>query len=187
MTTWKKGFRPCWRRCVSIPLDVREGGCLPGSELAHSHWESRKQSPVRAWENRQGDGLVREWGEVHVVNWRFMSPSSHPSEKAMAPPLPYSCLENPMDGGALKAVVHGVAEGRTRLSDFTFTFHLCIGEGNGNPLQCSCLENPRDGGAWWAAIYGVTQSWTWLKWLSSLPSICWSPKVMVFGGEAFGG
>ena len=28
-----------------------------------------------------------------------------------------------MDGGAWKAAVHGVAEGRTRLSDFTFTFH----------------------------------------------------------------
>ena len=38
-------------------------------------------------------------------------------------PLQYSCLENPMDGGAWKAAVHGVAEGRTRLSDFTFTFH----------------------------------------------------------------
>ena len=36
-------------------------------------------------------------------------------------PLQYSCLENPMDGGAWKAAVHGVAEGRTRLSDFTFT------------------------------------------------------------------
>ena len=38
--------------------------------------------------------------------------------------LQYSCLENPMDGGAWKAVVHGVAEGQTRLSDFTFTFHF---------------------------------------------------------------
>ena len=76
-------------------------------------------------------------------------------------PLQYSCLENPMDRGAWKAAVHGGAEGRTRLSDFTFTFHFslsCIGEGNGNPLQCSCLENPRDGGAWWAAVYGVAQS-----------------------------
>ena len=36
----------------------------------------------------------------------------------------YSCLENPMDGGPWKAAVHGVAEGRTRLSDFTFTFHF---------------------------------------------------------------
>ena len=29
-----------------------------------------------------------------------------------------------MDAGAWKAAVHGVAEGRTRLSDFTFTFHF---------------------------------------------------------------
>ena len=39
-------------------------------------------------------------------------------------PLQYSCLENPMDGGAWKPAVHGVAEGRTQLSDFTFTFHF---------------------------------------------------------------
>ena len=38
--------------------------------------------------------------------------------------LQYSCLENPMDRGVWKAAVHGVAEGRTRLSDFTFTFHF---------------------------------------------------------------
>ena len=38
-------------------------------------------------------------------------------------PLQYSCLEDPMGGGAWWAAVHGVAEGRTRLSDFTFTFH----------------------------------------------------------------
>ena len=39
-------------------------------------------------------------------------------------PLQYSCLENPMDGGAWWATVHGVAKSRTRLSDFTFTFHF---------------------------------------------------------------
>ena len=39
-------------------------------------------------------------------------------------PLQYSCLENPMDGGAWKAAVHGVAEGRTRLSEFTFTIYF---------------------------------------------------------------
>ena len=37
-------------------------------------------------------------------------------------PLQYSCLENPMDGGAGKAAVHVITEGWTRLSDFTFTF-----------------------------------------------------------------
>ena len=39
-------------------------------------------------------------------------------------PLQDSCLENPMDGGARWAAVHGVAKSRTRLSDFTFTFHF---------------------------------------------------------------
>ena len=39
-------------------------------------------------------------------------------------PFQYSCLENPMDEGAWKAAVHGVTEGWTRLSDFTFTFHF---------------------------------------------------------------
>ena len=38
--------------------------------------------------------------------------------------LQYSCLENPMDGGASCAAVHGVAKSWTRLSDFTFTFHF---------------------------------------------------------------
>ena len=63
-------------------------------------------------------------------------------------PLQYSCLENPIDGGAWWAAVCGVAK-----SDMTEQLHFhfslsCNGEGNGNPLQCSCLENPRDGGAW---------------------------------------
>ena len=39
-------------------------------------------------------------------------------------PLQYSCLENPMDGGAWWAAVHGVAKSRIRLSDFTFTFQF---------------------------------------------------------------
>ena len=36
----------------------------------------------------------------------------------------YSCLENPMDGGAWWAAVQEVTKSRTRLSDFTFTFHF---------------------------------------------------------------
>ena len=43
-------------------------------------------------------------------------------------PLQYSCLENPMGGGAWWAAVHGVAKSRTRLSDFTFTFHFHASE-----------------------------------------------------------
>ena len=39
-------------------------------------------------------------------------------------PLQYSCLENPVDGGTRWAAVHGVTEGLTWLSNFTFTFHF---------------------------------------------------------------
>ena len=41
-------------------------------------------------------------------------------------PLQYPCLENPKDGGAWWAPVHGVAKSQTRLGDFifTFTFHF---------------------------------------------------------------
>ena len=39
-------------------------------------------------------------------------------------PLQYSCLENPMDGGPWWAAVRGVAQSRTRLSNFTFIFHF---------------------------------------------------------------
>ena len=41
-------------------------------------------------------------------------------------PFQYSCLENPMDGGAWWAAVHGVAKSRTRLSDFPFTVYFHV-------------------------------------------------------------
>ena len=54
--------------------------------------------------------------------------SIHGSERSRGEgngkPLQYSCLENPMDRGAWQAAVHGVAGSRTRLSNFTFTFHF---------------------------------------------------------------
>ena len=80
-------------------------------------------------------------------------------------PLQYSCLENPMDGGGWKAVVHVITEGGSDTTERLHFYFLlsCIGEGNGNPLQYSCLENPRDRGAWWAAVHGVAKSRTRLR------------------------
>ena len=81
----------------------------------------------------------------------------HLSSPSNGTPLQYSCLENPMDGGAWKAAVHGVAKSQTRLSDFTFTFHFHALEKE-MATHSSGLENPRDRGNWWAAVYGVAES-----------------------------
>ena len=85
-------------------------------------------------------------------------------------PLQYSCLQNPMDRGAWRATVNGVAKSRTQLSDFHHgasqvmlviksppanagdvrSAGLILGSGrspgggNGNPLQYFCLEDPMD-------------------------------------------
>ena len=74
---------------------------------------------------------MREWTHYYVILSLFKSLTfkiwgtrrSHFGE-GNGNPLQYSCLENPIDGGAWWAAVHGVARSRTRLSNFTFTFHF---------------------------------------------------------------
>ena len=67
-----------------------------------------------------------------------------------------------MDGGAWKAAGHGVAEGRTRLSEFTFTFHFHALEKemaiHSSVLAWRILGTGEPRGL--AAVYGVTQSQT---------------------------
>ena len=55
---------------------------------------------------------------------KIFFPTQDQHREGNGTPLQYSCLENPMDGGAWWAAVHGVAKSRTRLSDFTLTFHF---------------------------------------------------------------
>ena len=62
------------------------------------------------------------WGNWTVSCKRMKL--EHSLREGNGTPLQYSCLENLMDGGAWWAVLHGVAKSRTRLSDFTFTFHF---------------------------------------------------------------
>ena len=97
-------------------------------------------------------------------------------------PFQYSCLENPMDGGAWQTTVHEVTKSdTTERHHFSFITNkrlskilknmkqnvvikeqaeAILGEGNGNPLHYSCLENPMDRGAWWATVHEAAQSWT---------------------------
>ena len=81
-------------------------------------------------------------------------------------PYQYSCLENPMDGGAWWAAVHGVTKSRAQLSDFTFIFHFQALEKE-MATHSSVLAWRIPGTGEPGAIYGVTQSRTQLKRLSS--------------------
>ena len=82
-------------------------------------------------------------------------------------PLQYSCLENPMGGGAWWAAVRGVAKSLTRLSKFTFTFHFHASEKEMATHSSVLAGEPQGRGTWWAAFYGVAQSGTRLKRRSS--------------------
>ena len=85
-------------------------------------------------------------------------------EKAMAPHSSTLAWKNPMDGGAWKAAVHGVAEGQTRLSDFTFNFHFqALEKEMATHSSVLAWRIPGTGKPGWAAIYGVAQSRTRLK------------------------
>ena len=64
--------------------------------------------------------LIETWSHG-TQNWEDLRVSGR---EGNGTPLQYSCLENPMDGGAWWAAVHGVARSRARLSDSTFTFHF---------------------------------------------------------------
>ena len=91
------------RLAIDLPSHVGSGGCAYNFAYVIS--------PV--WELHEG-----------ALPFCFLSQVKENSWRRQWPPLQYSCLENPMGGGAWWAAVHGVAKSWTRLSDFTFTFHF---------------------------------------------------------------
>ena len=69
-----------------------------------------------------------------------------------------------MDGGAWWAAVHGVANSRTRLTDFTFTFHFhALEKEMATHSSVLAWRISGMGEPWWAAVYEVAQSRTRLK------------------------
>ena len=169
----------------TIHLTLRHAGKLPAS----SHWAVPRiyellQSMMWVWV------WARHYHQEKVDNfplpplsfsycWLYCSDTSCdliPSAakgvgEGNGTPLQYSCLENPMDGGAWYPVVHGVAKSRTWLSDFTFTFHFhALEKEMATHSSVLAWRIPGTGEPGWAAVYGVTQSRTRLKRLSSSSS-----------------
>ena len=69
--------------------------------------------------------FLLDFGRMWQEEYFFFFLNTHNlSGEGNGTPLQYSCLENPMGGGAWWAAVHGVTKSRTRLSDFTFTLYF---------------------------------------------------------------
>ena len=100
-------------------------------------------------------------------------------------PLQYSCLENPMDGGAWWATVHGVTKSRTRLSDFTITYHYQPRDRTAAPATPALQVNYLQWATWEAPIIShyLSSSWLWMSWGNT--SWCPSRRVdTVFQGKS---
>ena len=85
---------PCWLSILNI------AGCFPGGAGG-----------------KEPTSQCRRCKRLGFDYWVRRSPGGGHGNS-----LQYSCLENPIDRGAWRAPVHGVAKSWTRLSDFTFTF-----------------------------------------------------------------
>ena len=106
--------------------------------------------------------------------------------------LQHSCLENPMDGGAWWAAVHGVTKSWTRLSDFPFTFHFHALEkemathssvlawripGTGEPGGLPSLESHRVGHDWSDLAVAQMVKNPPAMWETWVPSLGWEDPL----------
>ena len=145
------------------PLSLRQYHAITGSGLPG--WLSSKESTCNA-----GDA-----GDSGLIPAQGRSPGGGHGNT-----LHYSCLENPMDRGAQRAIFHRVAHSQTRMSTHGSPDGLAgkestcnaedtgltpgsgrsHGEGHGNSLQYSCLENPMERGTWRVTVHRLSKSQT---------------------------
>ena len=92
----------------------------PGIEPCPLHWKYRV---LTAGLPGKSPG-VDSWFMFFFMYYLIILYGKKKIREGNGNPLQYSCLENPMDGGAWWAAVHGIAKSWTRLSNFTFTFQF---------------------------------------------------------------
>ena len=109
------------------------------------------------------------WPTFGVVTLSNFISSNGSVGEGNGTPLQYSCLENPMDEGAWWAAVRGVATSRTRLSDFTFSFHFhALEKEMATHSSALAWRIPGIGEPDGLPVYGVAQSRTRLSDLAAV-------------------
>ena len=134
---------------------------------------------------------VLQWTLGYMCLFQLWFPSLWLGE-GNGTPLQYSCLENPMDGGAWCAAVHGVGKNWTWLSDFTFIFHFHALEkamathssvlawripGTGEPGGLQSMGLVRIGHDWATSL----SFFTFMHWRRQ-----WQPTAVFLPGESQG-
>ena len=118
------------------------------------------------------DGSNRMW----MIQILYFPMTSVYFREGNGTPFQYSCLKNPMDGGAWWAAVHGVAEGLTRLSDFTFTFHFHALEKEMQPTRVLVWRIPgtgEPGGLPSVGLHRVGHDWSDLAAAAATVILIW--------------
>ena len=92
--------------------------------VPHLHLSCHSQNNFYSWVVFHSRIQSRFINYIWLLHFFIFFKSRTVAKKGNGNPLQYSCLENPMNGGAWWAAVHEVARSQTQLGNFTFTFHF---------------------------------------------------------------
>ena len=121
--TWEKESKVAqWFPTLCNPVDCS----LPGSSIRGILQARILEGGVISFS--RGSSRPRDWTQVSWIAGRCFTLWATREAPVLGRrwwhPLQSSCLENPMDGGAWWAAVHGVAKSWAQLSAFSVTFHF---------------------------------------------------------------
>ena len=140
-----QAFSSCWERGLPFVAALRFPSAVASLAVEHRRCGAQAAAGVSRAPERSSCSARTQWlrGMCSLLQpgtkptfpalaVRFLTAGPPGNSPSLAysngggngTPLQCSCLENPMDGGAWWAAVHGVARSRARLSDFSFTFHF---------------------------------------------------------------